>query len=52
MNLSSIPTEKRSNKKLIDEKDNLIESLHKKLKGTPVEHPQTEQIVAIQAEKD
>ena len=46
------PTEKKSNKKLIDEKDKLIESLQKKLKGTPVEHPQIEEIVAIQAEKD
>ena len=37
---------------MIDEKDKLIESLQKKLKGTPTEHPQTEEIVAIQAEKD
>ena len=52
VNSSSTPTEKKSNKKLIDEKDKLIESLQKKLKGTPTEHPQTEEIVAIQAEKD
>ena len=52
VNSSSTPTEKKSNKKLIDEKDKLIGSLQKKLKGTPTEHPQTEEIVAIQAEKD
>ena len=37
---------------MLDEKDKLIESLQKKLKGTPTEHPQTEEIVVIQAEKD
>ena len=52
VNSRSTPTKKKSNKKLIDEKDKLIESLQKKLKGTPTEHPQTEEIVAIQVEKD
>ena len=37
---------------MIDEKDKLIESLQKKLKGTPTEHPQTEDFFAIQEEKD
>lgn len=37
---------------LIDEKDKLIESFQKKLKGTPAGHPQTEEILAIQAEKE
>jgi ethanolamine utilization protein EutA (predicted chaperonin) len=37
---------------LIDEKDKLIESLQKKLKGTPFDHPQTEEIIAIKAEKE
>ena len=48
----STPADKKENKKLLDEKDKLIESLQKKLKGTPAEHPQTEEIVVIQAEKD
>ena len=48
----STPVDKKSNKKLLDEKDKLIESLQKTLKGTPGEHPQTEEIVVIQAEKD
>ena len=48
----STPADKKSNKNLLDEKDKLIESLQKKLKGTPAEHPQTEEIVVIQAEKD
>ena len=48
----STPADKKSNKKLLDEKDKLIESLQKKLKGTPAEHPQTEEIVVIQAEND
>ena len=52
MNLSSIPTEKKTNKKLIDEKDKLIEILQKNLQGTPVDHPQTEEIIAIQAKKE
>ena len=48
----STPTDKNSNKKLLDEKAKLIESLQKKLKGTPTEHPQIEEIIVIQAEKD
>ena len=48
----STPANKKGNKKLLDEKDKLIESLQKKLKGTPAEHPQTVEIVVIQAEKD
>ena len=52
VNLSSIPAEKKTNKKLIEEKDNLIESLQKKLKGIPSDHPQTDEIIAIQAEKE
>ena len=52
VNLSSIPAEKKSNKKLIEEKDKLIESLQNKLKGFPSDHPQTEEIVVIQAEKE
>ena len=39
VNLGSVPTEKKSNKKLIEEKDKLIESLPKKLKGVPLDHP-------------
>ena len=42
MNFGSNPNEKKSNKKLIDEKDKPIESLQKKLKGSITDHPQTE----------
>ena len=52
VNLSSVPTEKKSNKKLIEEKDKLIESLQKKLKGVPSDHRETDEIVVIQAEKE
>ena len=52
VNLSSIPAKKKSNKKLIEEKDKLIESLQKNLKGFPSDHPKTEEIVVIQAEKE
>ena len=48
----STPTNKKANKRLLDEKDKLIESLQKKLKGTPTEHPQTVEIVVIQVEND
>ena len=48
----STTTDKKANKKLLDEKDKLIESLQKKLIGTPADHPQTEEIIVIQAEKD
>ena len=47
VNLGSVPTEKKSNKKLIEEKDKLIESLQKKLKGVASDHPQTEKIMVI-----
>ena len=52
VNLGSVPAEKKSNKKLIEEKDKLIESLQKKLKGVPSDHPQTEEIMVIQTEND
>ena len=42
VNLGSVPTEKKSNKKLIEENDKLIEILQKKLKGVASDHPQTE----------
>ena len=37
---------------MIEEKDNLIEILQKKLKGVPSDHPQTKEIVVIQVEKE
>ena len=37
---------------MIEEKDKLIESLQKKLKGVPSDHPQSKEIVVIQAEKE
>lgn len=52
VNLNSIAVEKKSNKKLIEEKDKLIQSLRRKIKGFPSDHPQTEDIVIIQAEKE
>ena len=52
VNLGSKPNEKKSNKKLIEEKDKLIESLQKKLKGSTIDHPQTEEIMVIQAKKE
>ena len=52
VNLSSVPAEKKTNKKLIEEKDKLIESLQKKLKGIPSDHPQTKEIIVIQVEKE
>jgi chromosome segregation ATPase len=51
-NLGSVPAEKKSNKKLIEEKDKLIESLHNKLKGVPSDHPHTKEIMVIQTEND
>lgn len=39
VNLGSVPVEKKTNKKLIEEKDRLIERLHKKFKGIPSNHP-------------
>ena len=47
VNLNSTPNEKKSNKKLIEEKDKLIESLQKKLKGSISDHPQTEEIMVV-----
>lgn len=52
VNLGSVPTEKKSNKKLIEENDKLIESLQKKLKGFPYDHPQKKEIMVIQTEND
>ena len=52
VNLGSVPTEKMSNKKLIEEKDKVIESLQKNLKGAASDHPQTEEIMVIQSEND
>ena len=39
VNLGSKPNEKKSNKKLLEEKDKLIESFQKKLKGSTTDHP-------------
>lgn len=52
VDLSSVPNEKKSNKKLIQEKDKLIENLQKKLKGFVSDHPQTEEIMVIQAKNE
>ena len=52
VNLNSTPNEKKSNKKLIEEKDKLIESLQKKLKGFVSDHPKTEEIMVIQANNE
>ena len=45
VNLGSKPNEKKSNKKLIEEKDKLIETLQKKLKCSTTGHPQTKEIM-------
>ena len=42
----------KSNKKLIEEKDKLIESLQKKLNGSIFYHPQTKEIMVIQAKNE
>lgn len=52
VNLGSKPNEKKSNKKLIDEKDKLIESLQKKLKGFVTDHPQIEEIMVVQSKNE
>jgi hypothetical protein len=52
VNLSSVPNEKKSNKKLIEEKDKLIENLKNKLKGFVSDHPQTEEIMVIQEKNE
>ena len=52
VNLGSKPNEKKSNKKLIEEKDKLIEILQRNLKGSTTNHPQTEEIMVIQAKNE
>ena len=52
VNLSSIPNEKKSNKKLTEEKVKLIENLQKKLKGYVSDHPQTKKIMVIQEKNE
>ena len=52
VNLGSKPNEKKSNKKLIDEKDKLIESLQKKMKGYVIDHPHTEEIMVVQSKNE
>ena len=52
VNLGSVPAEEKSNKNMIEERDKLIERLQKKIKGVPTDHPQTKEIVVIQAEKE
>lgn len=48
LNLGSQPSYKKGNKKLLDEKDKLIESLQKKLEGQVIDHPHTEEIMYFQ----
>lgn len=48
LNLGSQPSDKNANKKLLDEKDNLIESLQKKIKGQVTDHPHIEEIMSFQ----
>lgn len=52
VNLSSIPNEKKSNKKLIEENDKLIENLQKNLKGSFFDLPQTKEIMVIYAKNE
>ena len=52
LNLGSQPSDKKGNKKLLDEKDKLIESLQKKLKGQVTDHPHTEEIMSFQTKND
>ena len=52
VNLGSKTNEKKSNKNLIEEKDKLSETLQKKLKGSTIDHPQTEEIMVIQARNE
>ena len=52
VNLGSKSNEKKSNKKLIEEKDKHIESLQKTLKGSTTDHPQTEEIMEIQVKNE
>ena len=52
VNLGSKPNQKKSNKKFIDEKDKLIQSLQKKLKSFVTDHPQTEEIMVVQSKNE
>ena len=47
VNLGSMIAEKKSNKKLVEEKDKFIESLQKKIKGDVSDHPQAKEIMFI-----
>ena len=47
VNLGSKRNEKKFNKKIIYEKEKLIEIIHKKLKGFVTDHPQTKEIMVI-----
>ena len=44
--------ERRNTKKLLDDKDKMIESLQNKLKMLVTDHPQTDEIVAYQKKND
>lgn len=46
------PKEKQSVKKLLDEKEIFIKSLKKQLKIPVTDHPQTEELVVLQNERD
>ena len=46
------PKEKQSVKKLLDEKEKVIKSLKKHLKIPVTDHPQTEELVVLQKERD
>ena len=46
------PKEKQSVKKLLDENEKVIKSLKKQLKIPDTDHPQTEELVVLQREKD
>ena len=46
------PKEKHSVKKLLDEKEKVIKSLKKQLKILVTDHPQTEELVLLQKERD
>ena len=52
LNLGSHPSDKKGSKKLLDEKDKLIKSLQKKLKGQVSDHPHTEEIMSFQTKND
>lgn len=52
INFNSTPNEKKSNKKLIEDKDKITESLQKMLKGFVFDHPQTKEIMVIQANNE